>query len=303
MSLGQKTITMAETLGLSVPNRSRKPRQTGLTMVMDQGWPTDFVAGMLEAFGDYLDISKLWDPHLLSPTESVRRRIQIYRDHDVIVQPGGIWLELARKQGKGAILLGRLKDIGFNAVEVSNTATEWSGETEDLIALAKSQGFLVFGEVGKKFADGDETRLAEDTIDVDVSVAEFQNQLAAGAWKCYWEGHLLRKVVGDDPESIKRHASTGTQQILEVSKEVGAENIIFEASGLRPRKNRQWLQFWLVRVFGPEVNIGNGRIEELANMESIRTGTHPIFGFESAGNYPWLRSVEAGKESDAWWRR
>ncbi len=48
--------TLSEYLNLSLPIRAEdKPRDTGLTMVMDQGWPTDFVAGMLEQFGRYLE--------------------------------------------------------------------------------------------------------------------------------------------------------------------------------------------------------------------------------------------------------
>lgn len=76
---------------------------------------------------------------------------------------------------------------------------------------------------------------------------------------------------------------------------------MFEVSGLRPRANRQWLQFWLVRLFGPEVNIANARIEEMANLEAIRTGTHPIFGFGNSGNYAWMRSSSSG-DARNWWR-
>jgi phosphosulfolactate synthase (CoM biosynthesis protein A) len=107
--------------------------------------------------------------------------------------------------------------------------------------------------------------------------------------------------MGDDPETIHARAASGTSQVLEVVKQVGLENIIFEASGLRPRANRQWLQFWLVRLFGPDVNIGNARIDELANLEAIRRGNHPIFGFGNAGNYPWLRAG-ADQAGSKWWR-
>jgi phosphosulfolactate synthase (CoM biosynthesis protein A) len=74
-------------------------------MLMDQGWPTVFVDGMLESFGAYVDIVKLWDPLLMAPPAAVERRIRVYRDNDVTVQPGGIWLELARKGGEGPALL------------------------------------------------------------------------------------------------------------------------------------------------------------------------------------------------------
>jgi phosphosulfolactate synthase len=296
--------TLSEYLNLTLPSRVEdKPRDTGLTMVMDQGWPADFVAGMLEQFGRYLDIVKLWDPQLLSPIAAVRRKIDIYRSHDVRVQPGGIFMEIAKKQGKDRDLVKLFVDLGFDMIEISSTTstrTEMDGDLE-MIAYAKAKGLTVVGEVGRKFADGDETRLTEDTIDVDTTIREFRELLDAGAWKVYWEGHLLRQVLGDDPEMIKQHAATGTAQVREVAGAIGESNIMFEASGLRPRANRQWLQFWLVRLFGPDVNIANARIEELANLEAIRRGNHPIFGFGNSGNYAWVRSIGAGG-SAAWWR-
>lgn len=300
---GPSDETFADYLGLRVSVRGRKPRERGLTMVMDQGWPWEFSDGMLDQFGDYLDIVKLWDPHLLQPHWEVERKVRSYRDHDVLVQPGGLYLEIARRQGVEHEVLRRLSDVGFNAIEVSSTTatrTDMDAEME-MVASAKELGFRVIGEVGRKFADGDETRLTEDTLDVAATVNEFKALLAGGAWKVYWEGHLLRVVMGDDPESIKARAGTGTQQVLQVTQEVGQDNIVFEASGLRPRANRQWLQFWFVRLFGPEVNIANARIEELANLEALRSGNHPIFGFGNSGNYPWIRAVEEGRVEN-WWR-
>ncbi|MGH3201247.1 MAG: phosphosulfolactate synthase [Streptosporangiaceae bacterium] len=296
--------TLSEYLNLSLPGRTEdKPRDTGLTMVMDQGWPTDFVAGMLEQFGRYLDIVKLWDPQLLSPVAAVRRKIDVYRSHDVRVQPGGLFMEIAKKQGKDRDLVKLFVDLGFDMVEISSTTstrTEMSADL-DMVAYAKANGLTVVGEVGRKFADGDETRLTEDTIDIETTVREFRELLDAGAWKVYWEGHLLRQVLGDDPEMIKQHAATGTAQVREVAGIIGESNIMFEASGLRPRANRQWLQFWLVRLFGPDVNVANARVEELANLEAIRRGNHPIHGFGSAGNYPWVRAMGDGG-SGTWWR-
>jgi phosphosulfolactate synthase (CoM biosynthesis protein A) len=258
---------------------------------MDQGWPLSFVDDMLSDFGPFLDIAKLWDPLLRVDKGRVEKRVQIYRDHDVIVQPGGIWLELAEQQGKASKMLGTLASMGFNAIEISNTASTHDGlvRRRDLVAEAASHGFRVLGEVGKKFFEGDETRLTADCIDYDATVAEFASLLEAGAWKVYWEGHLLRMVLGDDPEAITARAYSGSQQVRDVAAATGIDNIIFEASGLRPRANRQWLQFWLIRLFGREVNIGNARIEELANLEALRMGTHPIFGLGSAGNYAGLR--------------
>lgn len=289
-------------LQLSVaPRTEHKPREKGLTMVMDQGWPIEFVDGVLDAFAPYLDVVKLWDPLLLSTVGHVRRRVETYLRHNVLVQPGGLFLEVAEQQDKTGEVLKRLRDFGFDCVEVSST-TSTRGDLNqhaDLVHAAAELGYRVVGEVGRKFADGDETRLAEDVIDVDVTVEEFNRLLEAGAWKVYWEGHLLRVVMGDDPDMIRAHAGTGTQQVIEVARQVGQDNIMFEVSGLRPKQNRQWLQFWLVRTFGPDVNIANARIEEMSNLEAIRRGNHPIFGFGNAGNYPWMR---VGGAVERWWR-
>ncbi len=296
--------TLAEYLTLRTAERSKKPRERGLTMVMDQGWPVEFTRGMLDEFGGHLDIAKLWDPHLSAPIKIVRDKIRAYRDHDVHVQPGGMYLEIARRQGCEREVVKRLVHIGIDTIEVSSTTAsrgDMSAELE-FLAYVKDMGVRVIGEVGRKFADGDTTRLTEETLDVDRTIEEFKALLAAGAWKVYWEGHLLRVVMGDDPTTIRERAATGTAQVLEVVRRVGAENIIFEASGLRPRQNRQWLQFWLVRLFGPEVNIGNARLEEMANLEALRAGNHPIFGFGSSGNYPWVRALE-GESTDGWWRQ
>lgn len=279
-----------------------KPRSAGVTMVMDQGWPNAFTEGMLDAFGTSLDIVKLWDPHLRAPARVVRDKVKIYKDYGVIVQPGGLILELARQQDSYKRTLERLKSLGFDAVEISNTTSTRVDLDEETKAVrqALDMGFRIYGEVGRKFADGDGTRLNETTLDIDATVEEFETLLEAGAEKVYWEGHLLRKVMGDDPETINEKASSGTQQVIEVARRVGLDKIMFEVSGLRPRANRQWLQFWLVRVFGPDVNIANARIEEMANLEAIRAGSHPIFGFGAAGNYAWMRAYGEGRAK--WWR-
>ena len=59
--------TLQEFLGIAWPDRSRKPRAKGLTMVMDNGWPVSFVEGMMDQYGEYLDVVKIWDPHLRPP--------------------------------------------------------------------------------------------------------------------------------------------------------------------------------------------------------------------------------------------
>ena len=48
-------------------------------------------------------------------------------------------------------------------------------------------------------------------------------------------------------------------------------------------------QFWLVGNFGPEVNLGNVRLEEVQYLEHVRLGTWPVFGFGPLGDHPYQR--------------
>jgi phosphosulfolactate synthase len=287
-------MRFADYLGVDYPGRSSKPRQQGITMVMDEGWPWQFTEGILQEWGEYLDIAKFWDVDFKAPVETIRKKIACYKRYDVRVQAGGIYLEVARKQGREDEALSKLKELGFDIVEVSSTTStrEVPEEDAEFIQKAKKLGFTVYGEVGRKFPDGDETRFTEDTVDVETTVAEFKALLKAGTEKVYWEGHLLRRVIGETAEEIKAKAGTGTRQVLEVAGRVGQGNIVFEASGLVPTTSRRLLQFWLIRLFGSEVNIGNARIEEMANLEALRAGTHPVFGFGNLGNYAGLQGMK-----------
>lgn len=297
--------TLQEYLGIQWPERSHKPRKEGLTMVMDTGWPVSFVASMMDQYGEYLDVAKIWDPHLRAPEKEVRKKVEVYNAHQVRVQPGGIFMEIARIQGLENEVLQKLASLGFSVIEVSSTATNAARDMRkeaDFVKRAKDLGFAVFGEVGKKFAEQDETRRSEEVVDEEVTVKEMLALLEAGAERVYWEGHLLRRVMGESAEELLAKREAGTQQVLRVAKEVGQDKIIFEVSPLRSLINRRTLQFWLVTLFGPEVNLGNARLEELGFLEALRSGSHPVHGFGQAGDYPWIRAVESKQDADyKWW--
>ena len=297
--------TLQEFLGINWPARSKKPRTDGITMVMDTGWPTNFCESMMAQYGEYLDVVKLWDPHLRAPEKEIRKKIEVYNHYNVKVQPGGIFMEIARIQGREKQVMAKMADIGFSVIEVSSTATNAARDMQresDFVKHAADLGFTVFGEVGKKFIEGDTTRRSEKVVDEEVTVKEMLALLNAGASRVYWEGHLLRRVMGETAEELLESRDAGTQQVQRVAKEVGHERIIFEVSPLREMVPRRALQFWLVTLFGTEVNLGDVRLEELGHLEALRSGSHPVHGFGTAGDYPWIRAVETGKPADyPWW--
>jgi phosphosulfolactate synthase len=300
-----KTLTH-DYLGISVSERSRKPRARGITMVIDSGESWQFEQGILDAWADYIDVVKLTIRHLLQPVDVLKKKIETLRSYDIDAQPGGIIIEVARFQHHGAEFLRKLKDLGFTQVEISASTTERRGMEEEIAftKMAKSLGFKVIGEIGKKVFEGDSTRLDAATLNAKECVNQSKQLLDAGADRVYFEGHVLRRVLGDSASDILRKQATGTKQFLEVVNAIGQDRFVFECSAMVPRKTRRAMHFWYIYQFGPDVNIGNARIEEISTIESMRRGMYPVFGFGPAGDHPWISStaLHDGHAPEGWWR-
>ena len=295
-----------EHLGISMFERSRKPRSRGITMAIDVGEPWQSEEGILEAWGDYLDVVKLTVRHLIQPLDVLKKKINILRKYDIEVQPGGVIIEIARFQHRGEEVLRKLKDLGFTQIEVSPTITEQRKMDKDaaFTDLAKRLGFTVFGEIGKKMLEGDSSRINAETLNVKESINQIKRFLDAGAERIYIEGHVLRRVLGDSASEILKKESTGTKQLLEIVNAVGQDRLVFECSAMTTRKTRRAMHFWFIYQFGPDVNIGNVRIDEVSTLESVRRGLYPTFGFGPAGDHSWIKSlaVNDGQASKEWWR-
>jgi len=294
-----------EFLGIKIAERPRKPRNVGLTMVNDMGWPSQFTEDAFRAFGDYVDILKFPSRLLTWNVEVIKEKIKLCERYDVLPQPGGLLIEIARAQGQGKQILQKFKELGFANVEISNSegSDRNMAREREFVDLCKSLGFGIIGEVGKKFPTGDVTRTSDRELNVKETIKQFQDLLDMGAKHVYWEGHLLRRVVGETGDEILSRWKQVGPQIESVVREVGLDKIVFEVSTHVPYTHRRQQQFWWVKTFGPTVNIGNVRLDEVPLLEDVRRGVMPIFGFGELGDHPWMQSVERGKGSagEKWW--
>lgn len=297
--------SFAEFAGITLHQRETKPRQGGVSMIIDTGYSLPVVSGVLEQFGHLVDIVKLTELHLTAPLDVIRAKIDLYKKAGVSVQPGGIVVEIARLQGKELQVLESLKQMGFDAIEVSSSSTtqrERDAEAR-FVNNVKNAGFTVYGEVGKKFPQDDKTRRSDTELDIEETIAQIETLLDGGARKVYWEGHVLRRIMGDNASDILVRHPLATQQVKKVVDAIGQDKLIFEVSSMIPYIHRRAQQFWMVRNFGPDVNIGNIRLDEVQFMEHIRLGTWPVFGFGSIGDHPYMHSLEtnAGVATPTWW--
>src|ERR1700749_2749166 len=79
---------------LGTPTRPAKPRDRGITHVMDSGLPVSVVRGLLETAAEYIDIVKLgWGTSLV--TTALDEKLALYAAHSIPVVCGGTLFEAA----------------------------------------------------------------------------------------------------------------------------------------------------------------------------------------------------------------
>jgi phosphosulfolactate synthase (CoM biosynthesis protein A) len=289
--------------------RSQKPRAKGLSTFGDRGYPVDWIRGMLEAYGDYIDVVKFTPTCLLAPWDDIEKKVRLYRDHEVGVGTDDPIFAISYFQGKAEQLLRTLREVGFTHVQIDTRHVELpsadAGKRADedeqrYFALARDLGFKVSGEVGKKWPKGDPMRAGRGAINVQATVAEVKRLLALGCEHVYLESRVLRDAIGDYGERDE-----GTRQIAEIVQAVGGEKIFIEISGQIPFDTRQCHRFWAVRNFGPEVNMGGGgSIEEARYVEAIRRGMTFVGGPARSSSKLWIKSLatHGGKAAAEWWK-
>jgi phosphosulfolactate synthase len=236
---------------LDLPDRSAKPREQGITHVLDRGLSVAEVDSMVEVAGEFVDLVKLgWGTALA--TGNLEAKLERYRQHGIPVVLGGTLTELAIAQNRFDRLIAWLHELGLEHVEISDgTITMDHDRKLELIELLAKE-FVVLSEVGSK----DDTHIMAPFRWVE----QIQGELGAGAWKVIAEARESGTV------GIFRHDGEVRMGLIdEIAHAVAPERILFEA----PRKDQQ---VWFVRRFGPDVNLGNIAPEEVLSLETIRLG-------------------------------
>ena len=237
---------------LDLPERSAKPRDDGVTHVIDRGLSIAEIEGMIEVAGEFVDIVKLgWGTALA--TGNLERKLERYRAHGIPVVLGGTLTELAISRGRLDELIAWVHDLGLEYFEISDgtIALEHPRKLELIERLA--QEFTVLSEVGSK----DDTGAITPPY---VWVEQMRAELAAGAWKVIAEGREAGTAGIFRPSGEVREGLIG-----EIVHEIAPARIMFDA----PRKDQQ---VWFVRRFGPDVNLSNVPVGEVLALETLRLG-------------------------------
>jgi phosphosulfolactate synthase len=236
---------------LTLPERTSKPRQQGITHVLDKGMPLAELRQILGVCGDYVDIWKFgWGTAYLDP--AVEAKLAVLAENGVLACTGGTLLEIAWHQGAVEPYLDWAAQVGFPCVEVSSGVVPMTpNERETLVARA-AERFIVLSEVGLKDPAAE--------VSPEVWAEEAAAALAAGATWVVTEGRESGTVGLFDPTGqVREHV------VDAVVGAIGVENTVFEA----PRKDQQ---SWFVRRFGADVNLANIAPADALALEALRLG-------------------------------
>jgi phosphosulfolactate synthase len=237
---------------LELPPRSVKPRDHGITHVLDRGLSVAEVDGMVEVAGPSIDIVKLgWGTAVA--TGNLDHKLERYRHHEIPVVLGGTLTEVAISQRRLDRLIGWVHELGLRYIEISDgtIALEHRQKLELIERLA--QEFTVLSEVGSK----------DDTGAITPPykwVEQMRTELEAGAWKVIAEGREAGTAGIFRPTGEVREGLIG-----EIVHEIDPMTIMFDA----PNKHQQ---VWFLRRFGSEVNLSNIAARDVLGVETLRLG-------------------------------
>lgn len=234
-----------------LPERPSKPRNSGLTMVMDKGLSIREAEDFMSVGSEYTDYVKLgFGTSLITP--GFEKKIQIYKKAGAIPYFGGTLFEAFIIRNMFKEFVEFIDKYEIDLVEVSDGSydIEHSRKLEYISKLAERG--TVISEVGSK---------KKDVIySPDEWVELMKSELRAGSVK----------VIAEARESgttgiYNEDGSINNTIIGAISEHVKLDNVLWEA----PLKSQQ---AWFIKHFGANVNLGNIAPNEIIPLESLRLG-------------------------------
>jgi phosphosulfolactate synthase len=235
----------------SLPERTEKPRQEGLTMVMDKGLTLKEAADFIENHAEHTDILKLGFGTAVV-TRHIEEKVRLYQDAGIPVYFGGTLFEAYVIRNQFEDYLRVLDHFKIDHAEVSDGSIEMPHDVKCDYIRRLSQRATVLSEVGSKDA--------EKIIPPYEWIEQMETELQAGAWK----------VIAEARESgtvgiFRGSGEVRSGLVAEIIRKIPLEKVIWEA----PLKAQQ---VWFIKLYGANVNLGNIAPNEVVPLETLRLG-------------------------------
>lgn len=235
----------------NIPERASKPREAGLTMVMDKGLSLREAENLIESSDHLTDLVKLGFGTSLI-TKHLHEKIKLYQDAGIMVYLGGTLFEAFLIRGQFDDYRKLLHRLGLDTAEVSDGSIELNHNTKCELIHEMAKDFRTLSEVGSKEAG------------IIIHPSKWKNmmkaELEAGSWKVIAEARESGNVGIYRPNG-SAHVSL-INKILDV---IPKDSILWEA----PIKAQQ---VWFINQLGANVNLGNIAPNEVIPLETLRLG-------------------------------
>jgi phosphosulfolactate synthase len=234
-----------------LPQRTQKPRNAGITMMMDKGLSVREVEDLLSTSLGHIDLVKLGFGTSYV-TANLDKKIAAYQSAGLPVYFGGTLFEAFIVRNQLDDYIKTLKRYNLKHVEVSDGSITLNHDKKCEYIKRLTQEFTVLSEVGSKDA--------EKIIPPYKWIELMQKEIEAGVWKVIAEAREAGNV------GIFRGSGEVREGLVqEILTKIPEETIIWEA----PQKAQQ---VYFIKLIGPNVNLGNIAPNEMIPLETLRLG-------------------------------
>ena len=236
--------------------RQAKPRTSGLTMVIDKGLGMRAFEDLLETAGEHIDMVKIgFGTSPLYPLDLLRAKIELAKENDICIYPGGTFLEVAIVQGAVDEYFAMVSDLGFNGIEVSDGTISMDRSLRSrMIERGIKEGKTVVTEYGKKSWNS--------AVELTEFLETMERDVECGASLVIVEGRESGAGVGIYDENGQCRDEQ-IQLMLEHVRD--RHRIMWEA----PQKQQQ---VHLLKMLGADIHIGNVACQDVLSLEALRRG-------------------------------
>lgn len=236
--------------------RQNKPRTVGRTMVIDKGVGLQTIEDFLSISAPYVDMIKLgFGTSSLYPIQLLQRKIELAKAYDVIIYPGGTFLEVAIQHDEINGYFDMVRYLGFTGMEVSDGTIHISRNLRnELIERGRDAGLTVLTEYGKKSWGS--------TIEIEQLVSTIHQDMEFGADLVIVEGRESGKGVG----LFDEHGDCRDDTLNEVVHRLKNPDMLMWETPLKHQ------QVHLLKTLGMKANLGNIGFEDVYSLECLRRG-------------------------------
>ncbi len=243
-----------------LPERTKRSREHGLTMVMDKGLSLRQAEDLIDSAIDQVDIVKLGFG-TSAFASNVKEKVKLYKNAGMKVYVGGTLFEAFFVRDQVEDYKKYIDGLGIDTVEISDGSISIDHNEKCKIISSFAKNYRVLSEVGSK----EEGILISPTKWVKM----MQTELQAGSWKVIAEARESG-TVGIYRPSGQAH----TMLINRIIQKIKPEDILWEA----PKKPQQ---VYFIKQFGCNVNLGNIAENEVIPLECLRIGLRGDTFFDS----------------------